>query len=171
GLLMGGVYKTVFLISATIIAGLPIAIKAYQALRFKAFSIELLVNIAVIGALIIGDYVVSAVVTFLLLFGGFLVCMSLANTMSSLKELTDMATQEANVIRDGEKHTINVDEVIIGDRVLIHPGGKIPVDGHIVKGEAFVNESAVTGESIPVNKSIQEEVFSGTIVDNGYIEM
>src|SRR5699024_12430664 len=55
--------------------------------------------------------------------------------------------------------------------VLIHPGGKIPVDGHIVKGEAFVNESAVTGESIAVNKSIQEEVLSGTIVDNGYIEM
>lgn len=171
GLLMGGVYKTVFLITATIIAGLPIAIKAYQALRFKAFSIELLVTIAVIGALIIGEYVESAVVTFLFLFGDFLEGRTLAKTRSSLKELTDMAPQEANVIRDGEKHTINVDEVIIGDRVLIHPGGKIPVDGHIVKGEAFVNESAVTGESIPVNKSIQEEVFSGTIVDNGYIEM
>src|SRR5699024_3725215 len=125
----------------------------------------------VIGALIIGEYVESAVVTFLFLFGDFLDGRTLAKTRSSLKELTDMAPQEANVIRDGEKHTINVEEVIIGDRVLLHPGGKIPVDGHIVKGEAFVTESAVTGEFIPVNKSIQEEVFSGTIVDNGYIEM
>src|SRR5699024_7906291 len=80
GLLMGGVYKTVFLITATIIAGLPIAIKAYQALRFKAFSIELLVTIAVIGALIIGEYVESAVVTFLFLFGDFLEGRTLAKT-------------------------------------------------------------------------------------------
>src|SRR5699024_6045853 len=148
-----------------------IAIKAYQALRFKAFSIELLVTIAVIGALIIGEYVESAVVTFLFLFGDFLEGRTLAKTRSSLKELTDMAPQEANVIRDGEKHTINVDEVIIGDPVLIHPGRKIPVDCQILKGAAIINESAVTGESIPVNKSIQEELFSGTIVDNGYIKM
>src|SRR5699024_5743374 len=171
GLLMGCVYKIVFLIKATIIKGLPTAIKAYQSIRFKAFSIELFVTIAVIGALIIGVYVESAVVTFLFLFGDFLEGRTLAKTRSSLKELTDMAPQEANVIRNGEQHTINVDEVMVGDRVLIHPCGKIPVDGYIVKGEDSVNESTVTGESIPVNKSIQEEVFSGTIVDNGYIEM
>src|SRR5699024_7175243 len=145
--------------------------KAYQALRFKAFSIELLVTIAVIGALIIGEYVESAVVTFLFLFGDFLEGRTLAKTRSSLKELTDMAPQEANVIRDGEKHTMNVEEDIVADSVLIDPGCKIPVDSNIVKGEAFVSESAVTVESIPVNKSIQEAVFSGTIVDNGYIEM
>src|SRR5699024_9349331 len=110
-------------------------------------------------------------VTFLFPVGDFLGGRTLARTRSSLEELTDMAPHEANVIRDGETHTINVDDVIIGDRVLTHPGGKIPLDDHNVKGEAFVNESAVTGESIPVNKSIQEEVFSGTIVDNGYIEM
>src|SRR5699024_8377051 len=82
GLLMGGVYMTVFLITATIIAGLPIAIKAYQAFRFKAFSIELLVTIAVIGALIIGEYVGAAVVTFLLLFGDFIEGRTLAKTRS-----------------------------------------------------------------------------------------
>src|SRR5699024_5343914 len=103
GLLLVGVSETVLLIKTAIIAGLQIAIKAYQALRFKAFSIELLVTIAVIGALIIGEYVESAVVTFLFLFGGFLEGRTLAKTRSSLKELTDMAPQEANVIRDGEK--------------------------------------------------------------------
>src|SRR5699024_12249156 len=120
-----------------IIARLTIALNVYDGLRFKVFSIKLLVTIAVIGAIIIGKYVEYAVVTFLFLFGDFIEGRTLAKTRSSLKELTDMAPQEANVIRDGEKHTINVDEVIIGDRVLIHPGGKIPVDGHIVKGEAF----------------------------------
>src|SRR5699024_9864453 len=84
GLLVRVVYKTVLLITATIIACLPIAIKAYQALRFKAFSIELLVTIAVIGALIIGEYVESAVVTFLFLFGDFLEGRTLAKTRSSL---------------------------------------------------------------------------------------
>src|SRR5699024_1193626 len=100
GLLMGGVGKTVFLITATITAGLSITLKAYQALMFEACSIELLVTIAVIGAVIIGEYVESAVVTFLFLFGDFLEGRTLAKTRSSLKDLTDMAPQEANVIRD-----------------------------------------------------------------------
>src|SRR5699024_11154636 len=154
GLLMGGVYKTVFQITATIIAGLPIAIKAYQALRFKAFSIELLVTIAVIGALINGEYVESAVVTFLFLFGDVLEGRTLAKTRSSLKELTDMAPQEAHVIRDGERHTSNVGEVILGVPALRQPCGRFPVAGLFGKGEALVKDSGVTGEALRVSKSI-----------------
>src|SRR5699024_10166616 len=92
-----------------------------------------------------GMHLINMLMIFLFLFGDFLEGRTLAKTRSSLKELTDMAPQEANVIRNGEQHTINVDEVMVGDRVLIHPGGKIPVDGYIVKGEASVNESTVTG--------------------------
>ena len=91
------------LLVATIIAGIPILIKAFQALRMKAFSIELLVTIAVIGALFIGEYIESAVVTFLFLFGDYLEARTLEKTRSSLKELVDMAPQEATVIRDGNQ--------------------------------------------------------------------
>ncbi|MGB4587645.1 MAG: cation-translocating P-type ATPase [Clostridiaceae bacterium] len=158
-------------IAATIIAVVPIVIKAVQALRMKAFSIELLVTIAVVGALYIREYTESSVVTFLFLFGAFLEARTLEKTRSSLKELVDMAPQEATVIRDEEIVVISVDDVVIGDRIIIKSGGKVPVDGMIITGKASLNESAITGESVPASKGSDDKVFSGTIVDNGYIEI
>ncbi|GAB3055784.1 heavy metal translocating P-type ATPase [Virgibacillus ainsalahensis] len=163
--------RQAILVVTTIIAGIPIFIKAFQALRMKAFSIELLVTIAVIGALFIGEYVESAVVTFLFMFGDYLEIRTLQKTRSSLKELVDMAPQVATVIRDGETLTVPVEDVVEGDRVLIRSGGKVPVDGSIVTGQASLNEAAVTGESVPAAKRLEDNVFSGTIVDHGYIEI
>src|SRR5690606_26370829 len=169
--LFSNTLKDVFLIIATIIAGIPIAIKAFQAIRFRTFSIEMLVTLAVIGAIIIGEYVESAVVTFLFLFGDYLESRTLEKTRASLRELTEMAPDEALVVRNGLKEKIPVEEVVVGDRVIVHPGGKIPVDGKILAGQASINEAVVTGESIPKLKNINDTVFSGTIIDNGYIEM
>ncbi|MFD1850484.1 heavy metal translocating P-type ATPase [Oceanobacillus bengalensis] len=163
--------RQTILVITTIIAGIPIFTKAFQALRMKAFSIELLVTIAVIGALFIGEYVESAVVTFLFLFGDYLEARTLEKTRSSLKDLVDMAPQEATVIRNGDIETIPVEDVVLGDRIIIRSGGKVPVDGSIVSGQASLNEAAVTGESVPAVKKMDDKVFSGTIVDNGYIEM
>lgn len=159
------------LILATVIAGIPIAIKAFQALRMKAFSIELLVTIAVIGALFIGEYVESAVVTFLFLFGDYLEARTLEKTRSSLKGLVDMAPQEANIIRNGVNVTVPVEEVAKGDHVIIRTGGKVPVDGKILTGHALLNEAAITGESVPASKKIGDKVFSSTVIDTGYIEI
>jgi len=159
------------LVITTIIAGVPIFIKAFQAAIMRAFSIELLVTIAVIGALFIGEYVESAVVTFLFLFGDYLEARTLEKTRSSLKDLVDMAPQEATVVRDGNTTTIAVEDVVEGDRIIIRSGGKVPVDGSIVSGQASLNEAAVTGESVPAAKNTDDQVFSGTIVDNGYIEI
>lgn len=163
--------KTVSLLAATMVAGVPIFIRAIQALRLKAFSIELLVSIAVIGALFIGEYVESAAVTFLFMFGAYLEGRTLEKTRSSLRKLIDMQPQEATVIRDGKTIEVDVEEVEVGDRVLIRPGGKVPVDGRVLSGSAQINEAAVTGESVPAMKKINDQVFSGTIVDDGYIEI
>lgn len=163
--------KTISLLTVTVIAGIPIFIKAYQALRMKTFSIELLVSIAVIGALFIGEYVESAVVTFLFLFGDYLELRTLEKTRSSLRELIEMAPQEAVVIRGENQATVPVENVRVGERVIIRSGGKVPVDGRIVTGQASINEAAVTGESVPAAKQVEDQVFSGTIVDNGYIEI
>ncbi|WP_035051242.1 heavy metal translocating P-type ATPase [Carnobacterium pleistocenium] len=172
GFIGSGELKDIALISATIIASIPIFIKAIQALRMKAFSIDLLVSIAVLGALYIGEYTESSVVTFLFLFGDYLEMRTLEKTRSSLRELVDMAPQEATVLRaDGKTEIIPVEDVKEGDRVVIHPGGKIPVDGKIVTGKASINEAAITGESVPASKATNDKVFSGTILDNGYIEM
>lgn len=164
-------YRDPALIMATLIAVVPIAIRAFQALRMKAFSIELLVTIAVTGALYIHEYTESSIVTFLFLFGAYLEARTLEKTRSSLKKLIDMAPREADVIRDGETLTIPVEEVVIGDRIIIRSGGKVPVDGSIISGKASLNEAAITGESVPASKGPEDKVYSGTIVDTGYLEI
>jgi Cd2+/Zn2+-exporting ATPase len=166
-----GALKNAALIMATVLAGVPIAIRAFQALRMKAFSIELLVTVAVVGALYLQEYTESSVVTFLFLFGAYLEARTLEKTRSSLKALIDMAPQEASVIREGQIMTVPVEEVVIGDRVIIKSGGKVPVDGRVVSGKASINEAAVTGESVPSGKAEGDRVFSGTIVDSGYLEI
>ncbi len=171
GFLAYPIVKNSALIAASVIAGAPIAINAFQALRMRVFSIELLVTIAVIGALYIGEYTESSAVTFLFLFGAFLEARTLEKTRSSLKELLDMAPQEATVVRAGEVLVVPVEEVVLGDRLVIKSGGKVPVDGKIVSGSASLNEAAITGESVPASKEAGDKVFSGTIVDNGYIEI
>lgn len=159
------------LVVSSLFAGYFIAVKAFKALRMRAFSIELLVTIAVIGALIIGEYVESAVVTFLFIFGAYLESRTLEKTRSSLRELIDQAPTEATVIRPEGHIKVPVEEVSEGDRVLVRSGEKIAVDGIIVSGQALIVEAAITGESVPAGKSAGDRVFSGTVLDNGYIEV
>lgn len=167
----GNMAQDLFLIVASFIAGVPIAIKAFQALRLKAFSIDLLVTIAVVGALIIGEYTESAVVSFLFLFGDYLEGRTLRKTRASLKSLIDMAPLEATVLRDGVRVTIPADEVAVGDNIIVQPGSRIPVDGKVISGQSLINEAAITGESVPISKRKGDQVFSSTISDNGYLEI
>src|SRR5690625_5882141 len=122
-------------ILATLAAIGPIVQKAWMALSMKSFSIELLIVIAVIGALFIQEYTEAAIVTFLFLFGAYLEKQTLKKTRSSIQSLVDMAPSVASVVRDGEELEVDIDDVEEGDRVIVRPGGKIPVDGIIVKGQ------------------------------------
>ncbi|MEI3609380.1 heavy metal translocating P-type ATPase [Pseudogracilibacillus sp. SO10305] len=163
--------KNSALLFATFIAGAMTAKTAFQAVRMKAFSIELLVTIAVIGALFIGEYVEAAAVTFLFLFGSYLEARSLEKTRASLQTLLDMSPLEATVIKDGEKTILPIEEVHEGDILAIQSGEKVAVDGKIISGQASMNEATITGESVPKNKTTEDYVFSGTIIDQGYIEI
>lgn len=163
--------KTTFLISATFVAGYPTFLKAWKAAYLKMFSIELLVTIAVIGALIIGEYVESAAVTFLFLIGAFLEGRSLEKARASIKSLMEMAPLEAKVIRQGKRTTIKAEDVIENDLVFIQTGEKIPIDGRVASGSASVNEAALTGESVPVQKKADEQVYSGSLIESGYLEV
>src|SRR5690554_1430427 len=141
------------LAAASIIGVIPIAIQAYQALRIKVVSIDVLVTIAVTGAFIIKNYEESAIVTFLFLFGAFLEQRTLNKTRSAIKELTEMAPESAfKLMENGEFEEVEVDEVDVGDTLLVKTGSKIPVDGTVITGEGYVNEASITGESIPVEK-------------------
>ncbi len=154
---------------ASIIGFIPVAIHAWQGLKVKQISIDLLVSIAVIGALVIGEYDESAIVTFLFAFGGLLEKKTLEKTRSSIKELTQMAPATA-LLADGEE--IDIDEVEVGDKLLVKTGNQVPVDCIVVEGSGYVNEASITGESREVKKTVGDKVFAGSILENGtlYVE-
>jgi len=159
------------MIAAALFSGYSIAKNAIGALKYKVLGIEALVTVAVIGAIFIREYWEAAAVTFLFVFGSYLEARTLEKTRSSLKSLLDLAPNTASVIRDGKEVKISPEEVIKGEKVLVRPGEKIPVDGIVVNGKASVNQAAITGESIPTNKDIDDTVFSGTVIETGYLEL
>lgn len=157
---------------ASIMGVAPIAIQAYQALKVKVVSIDVLVTIAVTGAFLIKNFEESAIVTFLFLFGAFLEQRTLNKTRSAIKELTEMAPESAlKQMENGEFEEVEVDEVNVGDILLVKTGAKIPVDGTVLSGEGSINEASITGESLPVSKEKGSNVFAGTILDNGTIQI
>lgn len=156
------------LLVASMMGVAPILMQAYQALKVKVISIDLLVTIAVLGALIIGEFNESAIVTFLFLFGSYLEQRTLKKTRESIRALSEMAPQTAQVLAaDGTTTTVGVDDVEIDDQVLVKAGAQVPVDGQVVQGSAYVNEASITGEAQLVKKIVGDAVYSGAIVDNG----
>ena len=160
------------LILASILGLAPIAIQAYQALRVKVVSIDVLVTIAVLGAFLIQNYEESAIVTFLFLFGGYLEMRTLNKTRSAIKELTEMAPESAlKQMENGEFEEVEVDDIDVGDILLVKTGAKVPVDGRVLSGEGHINEASITGEPIPAGKEKDSKVFAGTILENGTIQI
>lgn len=160
------------LIIASIIGVSPIALQAWGALTVKVVSIDVLVTIAVIGAFLISNYEESAIVTFLFLLGAYLEARTLNKTRNAIKELVDMAPSTALMVGDdGELIEVDVDDVDIGDILMVKTGAKVPVDGTVIKGQGSLNEASITGESLPVFKTEGMKVFASTILDNGTIQI
>ncbi|HBO36482.1 MAG TPA: heavy metal translocating P-type ATPase, partial [Sphaerochaeta sp.] len=160
------------LMLASVLGAAPIAIQAYQALRVKVVSIDVLVTLAVAGAFIIRNFEESAIVTFLFLFGSYLEQRTLQKTRSAIKELTEMAPESAlKLSESGEFEEVAVDEVDVGDTLLVKTGAKVPVDGTVLSGEGHINEASITGEAVPVGKRKGSQVFAGTILENGTLQI
>lgn len=160
------------LIIASVLGVIPIAIQAYQALRVKVVSIDVLVTIAVIGAFLIKNYEESAIVTFLFLFGAYLEQRTLNKTRSAIKELTEMAPEVAlKQLKNGEFEEVAIEEVDVDDILLVKTGAKIPVDGTVLTGEGHINEASITGEAVSVSKKKDSGVYAGTILENGTLQI
>ena len=154
------------LVLASLVAGLPIAINAMAALRYKQISIELLVTIALVGAVLIGEPVESAVVSFLFLFGDWLEQRSLAKTRSAIQGLAAAAPKTARRL-DGTM--IPVGDLAVGDQVRVLAGETVPADGKVISGQANVVEAAITGEPDAKSKQADATVYSGTQVSDGTV--
>ena len=160
-----------FMIAATLIAGADIAVRAWNSLMNRHISIELLVTVAAAGALAIGEYWEAAAVTFLFIFGAYLEARTLSRTRQVLGELLDLAPPMAIVWQDGFQQEVPAGEVQEGQVVLVKPGSKIPVDGEVIEGRSAVDESAITGEPFPEEKSLGSLVFAGTVNQNGFMKV
>lgn len=162
---------TALMVAAAFLAGSDIAIRAWRSLLVKHFSIELLVTVAAVGALFIGEVWESAAVTFLFIFGGWLEARTMGQTRGALKALLDAAPATATVLRDGDPVEVPAHMVQLGETVLVRAGQRIPVDGEVTEGTAAVSEAAITGEPMPAEKAPGSHVHAGTIAENGLLRI
>ena len=165
------VVAPVAMVAAAVVAGTPIAIKAVNALIAKVVGIDLLVAVAAIGAVIIGQYWEAAAVTFLFAIGHALELATLNRTRSALAELIAVAPDTAVVMREDQQVEIPAVQVVTGETVLVKNGAKVPVDGEVIGGTGGLDEASITGESMPVEKSVGDTVFAGTVSTGGFLQV
>jgi len=145
------------------VGGWPIGLAALTALRRRALDMNVLMALAAIGAVGIGDYAEGAWVLVLFAVGTTLESLALERSRRSVETLMQLAPDEAHIVVDGVERTVGINEVLPGTLLLVRPGERIPLDGVVVEGASSVDESALTGESVPVDKADGDEVFAGTL--------
>ncbi|MED4755314.1 cation-translocating P-type ATPase [Brevibacillus choshinensis] len=157
---------------AVFFCGVPIAWTALKELFLeKTINSDVLVTIAIVAAVSIGEIFAAGEVALIMMLGMWLENRTVARAASALEEMVQMAPQTARVKRQEEWVEVALAEVVCGDLILVKPGEKVPVDGKVENGQAAVNQAALTGESLPVEKRAGDEVFMGTINTNGSIEV
>ncbi len=157
---------------------------AYHAIKTNAPNMDVLVAIGTSAAFALSVYngffpshshdlyfESSSMIITLILLGKYLEHSAKTKTGDAIKQLMSLQTKTANVLRDGKEETIEIDEVAVGDHLIIRPGEQVPTDGQIVSGSSAVNESMLTGESLPVEKNAGDALFGGTINTNGLLQM
>ena len=164
-------------LGAVAVSGQAILKGGYYSARHRQLDVEVLMSAAIAGALAASLgfgaalYFEAATLAVLFSVAELLERHSMDRARDSLRELMDLSPEEATVKRDGSEETVPVDAVSPDDVVVVRPGGKIPADGEVVAGDSAVNQSPITGESVPVDKTPGDEVYAGTLVENGYLEV
>nr|WP_304214370.1 heavy metal translocating P-type ATPase [Fredinandcohnia onubensis] len=156
---------------AMVISGYKPVKSAYYSIKSRSLDMNVLMSAAAIGAALIGEWLEGATVVWLFALGTTLQSMSIEKTRNSIRNLMDLAPSEAFVKVGSELMKKPVEEVSIGDILIVKPGDKIPLDGEIVLGESSVNQAPITGESIPVDKETGDTVYAGTINESGSLEI
>lgn len=138
---------------AIAVSGYPVVRGGYYSARNLSLDIDLLMGTAIIAATGIGYFVEAATLAVLFSIAELLEDYAMDRARNSLRELMELSPDDATVRRDGDEVTVPAEDVEVGETVIVRPGDKIPLDGSVVEGESAVDESPITGESVPVDKS------------------
>lgn len=153
------------------IGGWPIFKEAFENILQRRMTMELSMSIAIIAAAAIGEFFTALVITLFVLVAEVLEGMTVGRGRKAIRDLLDFLPREVSVRRTGSVSTISANDLNIGDAILIAPGGRIPVDGKVLSGHSFVDESRITGESMPVEKVEGANIFAGSINQSGALEV
>ncbi|WP_420631733.1 heavy metal translocating P-type ATPase [Candidatus Leptofilum sp.] len=142
-----------------------------ESLRNRTIDVDLLMILAAIGAAIVGEPFEGAMLLFLFSLSNVLQDFALDRTRNAIKALMELRPAQALVRRGDNSYLLPIEKVVVSDRILVKPGERIPLDGVIVDGRSAIDQSSITGESMPVSKEIGDTVFAGTINKNGSLEI
>jgi Cd2+/Zn2+-exporting ATPase len=160
-----------FLISA-VVGGWPVFMLAVgNILRDFDLTAGVMVSVAMIAALIVGEYGAMALVAFMMVIGEAMEDFTREKADQALKELNELVPATVTLRMDGVDTEVPISQVRKGDIALVRPGGRVPVDGVIVEGDASIDQSSITGESMPIDKTVGGSVFAGTIVSSGALSI
>ncbi|PSP74251.1 cadmium-transporting ATPase [Halobacteriales archaeon QS_3_64_16] len=167
-----------FMLVAVAIGGQVILRNGYYSAKNASLDIDFLMSAAIVGATGLSLfftgaslYIEAASIAVLFNVAELLERYSVSRARNSMEELMELSPDRAVVRRDGEEREVPIDNVAVGEVVLVEPGEKIPMDGEVIEGESAVNQAPITGESVPVDKTPGEEVYAGTINEQGYLEV
>ncbi len=164
-------YLSVIGVVGLLIGGWPIFKEAFENLLVKRMTMELSMSIAIIAAAAISEFFTALIITLFVLVAEVLEGMTVSRGRSAIKDLLDFLPRAVSVRRAGGVSEVAADTLIVGDAVLVNPGGRIPVDGTVITGDSFVDQSRITGESMPVEKTAGTSVFAGSINQSGALEI
>ena len=157
---------------AIILCGVPIILEAVIGL-VTAFDIkaDVLVSLALIASVCIGEDFAAGEVAFIMQLGGLLEELTVARARAGIEKLVHLTPQTARILEDGQERVVPAEQVQVGDLLRVLPGEGVPVDGVIVSGQTSINQAVMTGESLPVDKGVGDQVSSGTVNQFGAFDM
>jgi Cd2+/Zn2+-exporting ATPase len=159
-------------LAACVLSGYPIVRNSIvSTITNKKLNAEVLVTCALIASIWVGEYVAGAIVALMMNIGELLEDMTIAKTGDAMRSLMELEAEKAHVIRNGREVEVDIDEVFIGDLLLVKPGEKIPIDGRVKEGCGEINQAPITGESFLVTKEPGDEVYGGTLNQVGVLKI
>ncbi len=158
-------------LAATLAGGTLIFPKALRSIRQLSLDMNVLMTIAAIGAFFIKEYSEAAAVVFLFSLAEMLEAFSVARARKAIREVLSVVPQFANLVKGSQFEPVAIEEVIVGQEILVRVGDRVPLDGTVIAGSSYVNQAPLTGESQPVSKSEGDTVFAGTINESGNLNI